>query len=415
MYPSKIIFSIAAFVVITFTFNSASAQQTPPQLSSEDVTALLQPYALEGEFPNFLNVPDFGYAKVAYTLNESLHEIISRVYKSYRPDYAGFVAINPDTGKVLALTSYTRSSLDLQNIALGSNYPAASIFKVITAAAALDKNKMSVDTVVPFNGKSTTLYKRQTLSHKDNKYTRRPTFKEAFAKSTNPVFGRVGVRQLGKSGMMEYVDKFDFGRRISVDLPVSESRFLLPLDEEWELAEAGSGYTRDIRIGPLHAASMMATIMNKGERVSPYVVENIMDAKSTKMYESKVSKLSSEQVIKEKTADDVMRMMQETVRIGSARKSFNRAHRYKAYRDLRYGGKTGSLSGDAPKGRYDWFVGFAEKGDERIAYASLIINKEKWYVKSSRVAFEVLNGYYKGLAKAKADAAALAAQTNTVD
>jgi len=86
------------------------------------------------------------------------------------------------------------------------------------------------------------------------------------------------------------------------------------------------------------------------------------------------------------------------VRIGSARKAFRKAHRYKAFRDLKYGGKTGSLTGYSPKGRYDWFVGFAEKDGERIAYASLIINKEKWYVKSSRVAFEVLNGYYKHLA-----------------
>lgn len=371
----------------------SATQAGPPSLGSQQVANLLAPQAEKGEFPNFLMVPDFGYAKVSYTLDERLHEAVSKVYRAYRPDYASFVAIDPDSGKVLALSSFTRSQEDWQNLALGSNYPAASIFKIVTVAGVLDQNKVSPETIIPFNGKSTTLYKRQTLRHKDSKYTRRFSLKEAFAKSTNPIFGRLGVQKLGKDSMLEYIDKFGFHRAISADLKVPESRFMLPLDDEWQLAEAGSGYTRDIRIGPMHAATMMATIMNSGRSITPYVVNSLEDSNAMYLYQA--PKLASEQIISEQAASDIMRMMTETVRIGSARKSFRRAHRYKTFKGMKYGGKTGSLTGDSPQGRYDWFVGYAEKGGKRIAYASLIINKEKWYVKSARVVFEALNNYYK--------------------
>ena len=59
------------------------------------------------------------------------------------------------------------------------------------------------------------------------------------------------------------------------------------------------------------------------------------------------------------------------------------------------GGKTGSLTGSNPQGRYDWFAGFAERGDRRIAYAALCINKEKWYVKSARLSRELLEYYFQ--------------------
>ena len=86
--------------------------------------------------------------------------------------------------------------------------------------------------------------------------------------------------------------------------------------------------------------------------------------------------------------------MRETVNKGSARSSFKRFFR-KDYEDVIAGGKTGSLTGFKPRGKYDWFVGFGELGDRKIAFSMLCINKEKWYVKSSRFAREMLEYYFK--------------------
>jgi beta-lactamase class D len=87
-------------------------------------------------------------------------------------------------------------------------------------------------------------------------------------------------------------------------------------------------------------------------------------------------------------------MMQSTISIGSARKSFRGFHK-NHLQNVTIGGKTGSLTGFKPKGKYDWFVGFGEQGDRKIAFAMLCINKEKWYVKSTRFAREVLEFYFR--------------------
>ena len=65
------------------------------------------------------------------------------------------------------------------------------------------------------------------------------------------------------------------------------------------------------------------------------------------------------------------------------------------FTDGKVTGKTGSLTGMSPKGRHDWFVGYGVAADgRRIAFASLIINKEKWYVRSSYVARKFLEHYF---------------------
>jgi beta-lactamase class D len=59
------------------------------------------------------------------------------------------------------------------------------------------------------------------------------------------------------------------------------------------------------------------------------------------------------------------------------------------------GGKTGSLTGLDPEGKYDWFVGFASHGDQRIAVAALTIHRKLWRVKSSYLARKAIENYFK--------------------
>lgn len=279
-----------------------------------------------------------------------------------------------------------------------ADYPAASIFKMVTAAASLDLNKLDVDSVIPYNGKSTSLYKRQVLSHKDNKWTRTPTLKESFAKSVNPVFGQIGVFHLGQSNLMDYARRFGFTKPLETDflLPVSEIR--LNMNDQWSVAEAASGYTRDITLSPIHAAQMAATIVNGGKKVTPYMVEKVVGQGGEIIYDNAGSlSQQSPQIIEPDTAQKLKELMTATTKIGSARKSFTGLNRYKIYNGMQLGGKTGSLTGYSPKGRHDWFVGFAEKDGKQVAYASLIINKEKWYVRSAYVARQFVYNYFKEL------------------
>ncbi len=377
---------------------SLNASATSTELSKEQVADAVTVHAVNSRFPNKMQFGDDDTGSVEgyidYTFDPRVHKDLADVYLRYQPDYACFVALDVETGAILNLTSFVKGDEDWDNLVMRAEYPAASVFKMITAAAGLDTGKLNTDTIIPFNGKSTSLYKSQVLRHKDNKWTRTPTLKESFAKSINPVFGQIGVFKLGKSELMNYAHRFGFETPLLTDFNIPVSSIDLSMDDRWEIAEAASGYTKDIKLSPIHAAQLAAIVANDGKMVTPYMVESITDKFGRKIY-SKDNAASDRQVISEQSAKAMRKLMQETARIGSARKSFSGIERYKVYRGMEIGGKTGSLTGYSPRGRHDWFVGYAEKDGRKVAYASLIINKEKWYVRSAYVARQFIYHYYK--------------------
>jgi cell division protein FtsI/penicillin-binding protein 2 len=332
-------------------------------------------------------------ALVNYTLDASLHDALAAIYRRYRPDFGAFVAIDPESGAIRTLTSFIRGEEQLDNLSVRTAYPAASVFKIITATAAIDSGKATPTTVLPYNGKSTSLYKSQVLRHQDNRWTRYPELTEAFAKSINPVFARLGIYQVGAEGLRDYADRFGFDRVLFSDFDLSPSLVSLALDDEWQIAEVASGYTKDILISPVHAAAMAAAVVNGGKLMAPHIVESLVDGARKPLYQSEITKL--QQIMKPATALALKKLMMATVLQGSARHSFTNYRKDPNLREVSVGGKTGSLTGYSPRGRHDWFVGYGEASDGRkIAYASLVINKEKWYVRSAMVARLFLQEFF---------------------
>lgn len=386
-------FGLASLTLLLGLNASASATQ----ITQSQVAEVITEHARQNRFPSKLEFAteagesEMGY--VRYTFNHNVHKEMAKVYLQYQPDYACFVALDAETGAILNLTSFIKSDEDWDNLVMRSDYPAASVFKMVTAAAGLDTGKLSQTSVIPFNGKSTTLYKSQVLRHKDNKWTRTPTLKESFAKSINAVFGRIGIFQLGANKLTEYANRFGFERDLVTDFNLPQSEIGLDFDTKFEIAEAASGYTKDITLSPIHAAQMAAIVANDGKMVTPYMVESISNRRGELLYQAQNNN-PSEQVISTQSASSLRALMRETTRIGSARSSFKGLNRYKVYKGMEIGGKTGSLTGFSPRGRHDWFVGYAEKDGRKIAYASLIINKEKWYVRSAYVARQFIYHYF---------------------
>ncbi len=380
--------------------NVSAAKQSAIGLNKQNIADAVTQHARKSRFPNKLTFTgDGGESQtgiIEYTFDDKVHSDMAGVYLKYQPDYACFVALDVETGAILNLTSFIKANEQYDNLVMRSDYPAASVFKMVTAAAGIDLGKVSPATVIPFNGKSTTLYKNQVLKHKTNKWTRNPTLKESFAKSINAVFGRIGVFELGAKNLSRYADKFGFDRPMLTDFNLPSSKVGLDFEDTWEIAEAASGYTKDITLSPIHAAQMAAIVANDGKMVTPYMVESVRSEAGATLYAADKS-LGAQQVISESSAKALRSLMLETTRIGSARKSFQGLNRYKVYKGMKIGGKTGSLTGYSPQGRHDWFVGYAEKNGRKVAYASLIINKEKWYVRSAYVARQFIYNYFTDL------------------
>jgi peptidoglycan glycosyltransferase len=369
---------------------------SPQPVSRVQVIERIAPLARAGAFPSAMEVDIDGLsinALVNYTLDASLHDTLAAIYRRYRPDFGAFVSIDPESGAIRTLTSFIRGEEQLDNLSVRTTYPAASVFKIITATAAIDSGKVTPTTVLPYNGKSTSLYKSQVLRHQDNRWTRYPELTEAFAKSINPVFARLGIYQVGAEGLRDYADRFGFDRVLFSDFDLSPSLVSLALDDEWQIAEVASGYTKDILISPVHAAAMAAAVVNGGKLMAPHIVESLVDGARKPLYQSEITKL--QQIMKPATALALKKLMMATVLQGSARHSFTNYRKEPNLREVSVGGKTGSLTGYSPRGRHDWFVGYGEASDGRkIAYASLVINKEKWYVRSAMVARLFLQEFF---------------------
>ena len=330
---------------------------------------------------------------VQFTLNKELQERIERVYERYAPAYAAFVALDPETGKILAMVDYSTES-HKENLNLSASYPAASIFKMVTGAAALAEGKIRPKNYFPVNGSYGTLYKRN-LSDAVNRWTRYISIEEAFAKSVNSVFAKIAMQKVGPQNLQKYADGFTFNQAIPFDMNLETGHALIPTDDSFGLAESGSGYTRRQTMSPIQGALIAAAMINGGRIPKPYVVKKVETPNGISVYEAEQEILS--RPLDVETARSMSRIMEHTVTQGTARREYRDYNHHPLLAKLFIGGKTGSLSGDAPAGKYDWFVGFAQSSTnpkKKIAYASMIVNRKYWRVKSAHVAREAILEYF---------------------
>ena len=327
-----------------------------------------------------------------YTLIPEFQSAMEKQFSLYKPDYGAFVALDPKTGAILSLISYTKNKRELGNLALRASFPAASIFKIVTAAAAIDQNKANPETVIAFTGANHTLYRQNLKPPKNQRWVRKMRLREAFARSVNTVFGKLGIYLVPREDLSLYAEKFQFNRDIPADLPVEPGTFEFGGEDPLSLAEVASGFNRNVLMSPLQGAMMASAIANDGKMMEPYLVQEFLPHESGLGYQAQPQLMG--EVIAPETARELRKMMNDTVRVGTSRKSFRGLVRKSLRADIEMGGKTGSLTGKTPPGKYDWFVGFAKKGSRELAMAVLTIHEEKWTVKSSLLASQAVEHYF---------------------
>lgn len=93
--------------------------------------------------------------------------------------------------------------------------------------------------------------------------------------------------------------------------------------------------------------------------------------------------------------------MEQTVLMGTSRKTFRKIMREKKFKEVEMGGKTGHFSGMNPKGRTDWFVGYASDGENKVAIAAITVNIQKWTVKSSALGEMMFRKHFKSVLEDK--------------
>lgn len=330
---------------------------------------------------------------VKWTLDDTLQNYADSIFKSYKPDFGAAFMFDATTGRVLALSSFEKGKPSSRSLALRATYPAASVFKVITATAAIDQAGLKPGHTIRFNGGNYTLYKKNVMSDRINRWTRTVTLKDAFSKSLNTAFGRLALEELEPETLNEYANRFMFNQDLATDFPVEKSIALVPSEKNYELTQVASGFNKFNRLSPVVGAMIASAIVNNGKVVIPYIVDQITDSDQKVIYSGQT--LEKGHIMAEESAIKMRTMMEETVLSGTSRKSFRSLVRSKKFSEVQMGGKTGHLTGDNPKGRTDWFVGYAYDGERRLAVATITVNEKFWTVKSSQVAQMLFRKYFE--------------------
>ncbi|MBI1824406.1 MAG: penicillin-binding protein, partial [Nitrospirae bacterium] len=134
-------------------------------------------------------------------------------------------------------------------------------------------------------------------------------------------------------------------------------------------------------------------IGNGGDLIVPHLIDKIIDQEGNEIYSPKREVIGH--VVSSNTTELLKEMMGQTIISGTSRRAFRRYHRSAALRDITVGGKTGSLTGNDPPGKYSWFVGMAPLEKPEVAIAALVINNGHWRIKGSDVAKEGFTNFFK--------------------
>ncbi len=337
--------------------------------------------------------------KINTSLNMPLQRfILSKLARSKsltrgKPQRIALVAMEPATGRILAMAGFDLSD-PKANPCAASDYPAASIFKIVTAAAAVETRGYTPATPLYFNGGKYTLYKRQ-LKESRNKYTTRVSFASAFAESINPVFGKIGANALGGSLLKQYAEAFGFNNQVDSELDFSPSTLSIS-DASYQWAEVGCGFNTTTTISPLFGAMLAGTIVNKGRTAVPSLVETVTDGKGELLYK-RATCISGKPVTQE-TAATLMTLMKKTVTSGTARSVFKSSKRDKTLSRITMGGKTGSLYNRDNTVKYDWFTGFGrDKNTDKELSVSVVVGHRKYIgTRAASYGKMIIKEYFKG-------------------
>jgi cell division protein FtsI/penicillin-binding protein 2 len=314
--------------------------------------------------------------QVRFTIEPKLQAKMEKLLRMYRPVGAAVVALDPKTGKVLAMAEIGEGAVTRPV------YPAASVFKIVTGAALLEKGVSPNDETCYHGGIRRLVGK--LLQDKPNLDRRCLSLSMAMAKSANVVFAKMAVKYLDGEELRRSAERFLFNRPI-FDQPLEQSSAEIP-DDGLGFAKSAAGFGQ-VKLSPMHAALIAASVGNGGVAMEPSLIDAVN--------EEAVESTGSLRLMNVETAAALRDMMKLTVSQGTATPTFHERRR-NVLGNIEVAGKTGSLSNYKPFKDYSWFVGFAPADDPKIAVAAVVVNGPKWRIHAPYIAREALKAYLVG-------------------
>ena len=242
-----------------------------------------------------------------------------------------------------------------RNKAISDTYEPGSTFKIITAAAAIEENVVSLDSTFYCPGFKIVADRKIGCANSEGHGPQ--TFVEGIRNSCNPVFMELGLR-LGYEKFMEYFSAFGLTEKTNVEL-VGEASSIYYHNQMSDVDIATSSFGQGFQITPIQLITAVSAVINGGERMRPQIVKEIRNSNGViRTYEPEVIS----RVISEETSQKMREILESVVALPTSTGK-------NAYvKGCRIGGKTGtSEKGNRNEGkRIASFIGFAPANDPEI-------------------------------------------------
>jgi cell division protein FtsI/penicillin-binding protein 2 len=321
-----------------------------------------------------------GGVKLRYTLDPELSQAVWKSLERGRFPMAHVVVMEPRSGTVLAY-----ASTDPVRFPPDKLYPAASLVKVITAAATLDRAPQAAHEACRYVGSPWRLTRdRLSPPRRGNEVDMR----KALATSNNQCFARWAVSAVGPNALLDAIDRFGMLTTPALGHPEGLARD--PGEDAFALGRLGSGLD-GLQITPLHAAQLAATLV-EGNLVEPRWVAGAWDARGQSVELPPAG--GSRRVLTPELAGQLRSWMVDTTVRGTARRAFRTRGGRPLLDGIPVSGKTGSLNGTDPKGHYEWFIGVAPAGDPKLVVATVAVQGKRWWWSASQLAADVLRSAF---------------------
>ncbi|HJC30518.1 MAG TPA: peptidoglycan glycosyltransferase [Candidatus Anaerobutyricum faecale] len=324
------------------------------------------------------------YLSLDYTMQSFAQQAAEKVLKEKQAKSVSVILMNPQNGEIYAMVNVPEYDLNepyellsvyesgegsendklnnmWRNPLISDSYEPGSTFKIVTATAALEEGKVSLNDTFHCPG-----YKivedRKIRCHKTQGHGTE-TFKEGVMNSCNPVFMEIGAR-VGARTMLEYYKKLGLYEKTGVDLPGEAGSIMHKLENIGAVELATMSFGQSIQITPLQLLRAVSAVVNGGTLVTPHFAirtEDSVTGEITELtYETKTGRVT------EQTSGTMRSLLEAVVSEGTGKNA--------QVEGYQVGGKT-ATSEKLPRGTGKYissFLGFAPADHPEIMGLVLI-------------------------------------------
>jgi penicillin-binding protein A len=377
---------LLAALLLALVFAPFAAAKTVPHTA--DGTPLLRGDTIRLAGRRYVaDLADGGLAEL--TLDPQMQQSTESLLRAFQIPFGAAVVVSVPDGRVLALVGQSAADprLGAAELALRPWAPAASVFKVVSAAALVENGVLGSARTCYHGGVSSIV--ADNLVDLPAIDRRCDTLAFGLGKSQNAIIAKLATRHLTAGDLTRVGRSFGFDEAIPFDLPIEPSHLDVPADG-LEFARTAAGFWHST-LSPMHGALLAAAIANRGQMPAPMLIDRARD-RSGRLIAQPVA--TPRRVVDAAAAREVGRMMELTTRIGTAKGTF-RDRRGRRLLPVEVAGKTGTLSAETDRGYvgYSWFVGYAPAERPAIAFAVVLGNNPNWRIKATYVGRHIVGEY----------------------